>query len=86
MLQVWGGISYSGWKCEGLELVQWPREVKTDLVLISEKYCNKDPISWHLDISATVAICVRDGVRAKDRWDGFLCIRGIGITFFSVPE
>ena len=69
-------------------LAQFAAETKADLVLISEQYQNKDPVSWHPDISGTAAIWVRDGtllgVLAQGRGDGFVWIRCSGITFFSV--
>ena len=69
-------------------LAQFAAEVNADLVLISEQYRNKDPSSWYLDLSGTAAIWVRDDVRlrvlAEGRGDGFVWIRCLGITFFSV--
>lgn len=69
-------------------LAQFAAETKADLVLISEQYRNKGPVSWHPDISGTAAIWVRDGtllgVLAQGRGDGFVWIRCSGITFFSV--
>ncbi|CAD7076744.1 unnamed protein product [Hermetia illucens] len=69
-------------------LAQFAAEVNADLVLISEQFQNKDPSSWHLDLSGTDAIWVRDNVRhrvlAEGRGDGFVWIRCLGITFFSV--
>lgn len=37
-------------------LALFSAETKADLVVISERYQNKDPASWHHDIPGTAAI------------------------------
>lgn len=71
-----------------LLLDQLARELEPDLLLISEQYKNRDPLSWYADELGTAAIWVPDPVRVPVSeygcGRGFVWVRHKGITFISV--
>lgn len=71
MLQVnrrWGAMDHD-------LLPQFAAEVKADIVLMGEKYRDKDPVLWHFGLSNIAVIWVRDQTRLR------ILAQGRGVFF-----